>query len=122
MSWTCFMDMHSGGGTKTDYEYIYIEADEETATTVFCNLFDEHPYSVACACCGSNFSVSSYASLEEATAYKREYGGKSVEEYLQDPFIKVVYATEITQELLKESFVDPYEAEPDWYEYDEDED
>lgn len=121
MSWTQFMDMHSGGGKKTEYEYIYIETDEDTATTVFCNLFGQHPCSVACACCGSNFSVTGYDTLEEATIYEREWSKKTLEEYLQDKDIKVLYASEIKPELLKESYTDsyivyddPYEDEEQW--------
>jgi len=120
MSWTQFMDMHSGGGNKTGYEYIYIQADEETATTIFCNLFDQHPDSVACSCCGNNFSVTESESLDEATEYNRRWSKKTLEEYLQDKDIKVVYASEITPELLEESCVDPYSAyEDDSYEDDE---
>lgn len=118
MAWTRFMDMHSGGGTKTDFEYIYIEADEDTAVNIFCNMFDEHPYSVACGCCGSNFSVSSYNTLEEATDYERSYSKKSLEDYIKQSDIKVVYASEFTEGLLKENDMYPYE---DVYWYDEDE-
>lgn len=96
MAWTQFMDMHSGGGTKTDYEYIYIEADtEDEAEELFEEIFDEYPHSVACECCGSNFSVSSYDTLEEATNYERKNGKQPLEEYLQNTsFIKVIYKGE----------------------------
>lgn len=107
MTWTRFMDMHSGGGAKTDYEYIYIEADEDTAINVFCNLFDEHPYSVACHCCGSNFSISCYDSLEEATAYERRK--ENLEDFVARLDVKVVYLSEITPNLLEEDTVVPYE-------------
>lgn len=120
MSWPKFMDMHSGGGTKTDYEYIYIEADEESATNVFGHLFDEHPHSVACQCCGNNFSVTSSETLEEATEYERSRYKKSLEEYLKDPSIKVIYASDINPEHLKDNPVDYYEADHDWG-YDEEE-
>ncbi len=109
MYWTKFMDMHSGGGTKTEYEYIYIEADEDSAVNVFCNMFDEHPYSVACGCCGSNFSVSTYESLEEATSYERKYNNLSVEEYLKEDSVKVVYSSEITKDLLEDTKIQAYE-------------
>lgn len=93
MAWTQFMDMHSGGGTKTNYEYIYIEADSKgEAIDVFEEVFDQHPYEVACRCCGENFSVSTYATLEEATNYERKGGKQPLEEYLQQTsIIKVIY-------------------------------
>lgn len=121
MSWTQFMDMHSGGGTKTDYEYIYIEADEEIATNVFGHMFGEHPSSVACACCGSNFSVTCSETLEEATEYQRKWTKKSVEEYIQDPSIKVIYAKDIDPAHTQYNPVDYYEAYDDRWDY-EDED
>ena len=95
MAWTKFMDMHSGGGTKTDYECIYIEADtEDKAEELFEEIFDECPHSVACGCCGSNFSVSSYETLEEATKYECKWGKQPLEEYLQDSLVKVIYKGE----------------------------
>jgi hypothetical protein len=48
MAWTKFMDMYSGGGPKTDYESIYIEAGSKgEAIDVFEEVFDQHPYEVA---------------------------------------------------------------------------
>lgn len=119
--WTRFMDMHSGGGTKTDFDYIYIEADEESATNVFGHLFDEHPNSVACQCCGNNFSVACAESLEEATEYQRSWGKKSLEDFLQDKNIKVIYAQDINPEHLKDNPVDYYEADYDYYDEEENE-
>lgn len=55
--WTRFMDMHSGGGTKTDWEYIYIESDEAEARVVFYNRFGSSPDRVTCTCCGEDFYV-----------------------------------------------------------------
>lgn len=69
--YTRFMDMHSGGGTKTDYKKIYIQAPEEEAITIFRREFGQDPGDVACNCCGPNFSVSECDSLAEATAYDR---------------------------------------------------
>jgi hypothetical protein len=93
MAWTKFMDMHSGGGTKTDYESIYIEAGSKgEAIDVFEEVFDQHPYEVACGCCGENFSVSSYETLKEATKYERKSGKQPLKEYLQQTsIIKVIY-------------------------------
>lgn len=88
--WISFWDMHSGGGTKTDYEKIFIEANsEDEGVEIFEREFDEHPYDVACECCGSNFAVDVYETLEEATKYHRH--GKSLDEYLCDEEVKVIY-------------------------------
>lgn len=111
--WTQFMDMHSGGGSKTDFEYIYIEADEEQATNVFGHMFDQHPSSVACHCCGNNFSVTCAETLEEVTEYQRGWFKKqSVEDYIQDSSVKVIYAQDINPEHLtynpSDYYVDEY--------------
>lgn len=69
--WTQFMDMHSGGGSKEDWEYIYIEAPEEEAKVIFYNRFDHNPERVTCTCCGDDYSISESNTLEKATAYER---------------------------------------------------
>jgi len=89
------MDMFSGGSKKTPYEYIYIEADEDTAAEVFEKVFDECPYDVACECCGSNFSVGVSGTLGEATEYERR--GISLEAWLENPKVKVIYAEDFLE-------------------------
>jgi hypothetical protein len=69
--WTQFMDMHSGGGSKDKWEYIYIEAPEKEAVTIFYNMFDHSPNRVTCTCCGGDYSIYEYETLEQATAYER---------------------------------------------------
>lgn len=72
MTWTRFMDMHSGGGMKeSPYEYIYIEAPEEEACVIFYNRFGHDPDRVTCTCCGSDYSIDEEENLKEATAYER---------------------------------------------------
>lgn len=71
MTWTQFMDMHSGGGTKHKYEYIYIEAPENEARVIFYNRFGTSPDRVSCTCCGEDYSVTESTTLEQATAYNR---------------------------------------------------
>jgi len=71
VKWTRFMDMHSGGRLKTEWSKIYIEAPEKEAVVIFANRF-ANPYNVACSCCGSNYSISEYDSLQEASSYDRE--------------------------------------------------
>ncbi len=72
MSWTIFFDMHSGGGTKEPpYELILIEAPIDDAVSVFYSRFGHSPYRVTCTCCGEDYSVDEYETLEKATAYHR---------------------------------------------------
>ena len=69
--WTHFWDMHSGGRQKLAWGHIYIEADEKTAKSVFYARFDRNPDRVTCTCCGGDYNVDEYATLQEATAYQR---------------------------------------------------
>jgi len=70
--WTCFMDMHSGGGTKEPpYEYIYIEAAEDEAKLIFYNRFGHSPARVSCTCCGSDYSIDEAETLAEGTGSER---------------------------------------------------
>ena len=73
MTWTRFMDMHSGGSLKLAWQFVYIEADEETAVRVFERLFDRHPSETTCECCGPDYSFrgGEKATLREASAYER---------------------------------------------------
>lgn len=69
--WTGFMDMHSGGGSKERWGYIYIEAPEAEARVIFYNRFGHSPDRVTCTCCGSDYSVSEGTDLAQATGYER---------------------------------------------------
>lgn len=69
--WTRFMDMHSGGGQKEKFALCYIEAPENEAKIIFYNRFGHNPERVTCTCCGDDYSISEYGTLEEATAYDR---------------------------------------------------
>jgi len=70
-TWTQFMDMHSGGNSKEKWAYIYIEAPEDEARTIFYNRFGHNPERVSCTCCGEDYSITENESLEQATAYNR---------------------------------------------------
>jgi hypothetical protein len=75
IKWTEFMDMHSGGGCKEEpYEYIYIQAPEEEARVIFYNRFGHDPDRVSCTCCGQDYSVTEYDSLDKATEFERKGG------------------------------------------------
>lgn len=71
MTWTKLADMNSGGWQKEPFAYIWIEAREEEASKVFYNRFGHNPYRVTCICCGEDYSVYEYESLEEATVFER---------------------------------------------------
>lgn len=67
-----YYDMNSGGTEKTDFKTIFIEANNETeAAGIFEENFDRNPSNVSCTCCGMDYSVSHYSSLEAATAVDR---------------------------------------------------
>jgi len=70
--WTLFWDMHSGGGCKEPpYEKIYIQAPQEEAEIIFYKRFGHNPHRVSCTCCGSDYSIDQYDTLEQASAYHR---------------------------------------------------
>ncbi len=69
--WTRFMDMSSGGGRKEDFAKLYIEAPEVEAKVIFFNRFGHNPERVTCTCCGDDYSIDDYPTLERATAYDR---------------------------------------------------
>jgi hypothetical protein len=70
--WTQFMDMHSGGGLKENFQYCYIEAPEEEAKLIFYNRFGHDPERITCTCCGDDYSIMEFETLQEATAYERK--------------------------------------------------
>ncbi len=69
--WTRFMDMHSGGGLKEKWQYIYIEAPQEEAEVIFYNRFGHAPSRVTCTCCGNDYVVNEAKSLEQISASER---------------------------------------------------
>lgn len=113
--WTEFMDMHSGGGLKEKWEYIYIEAPEEEAKVIFYNRFGHNPERVTCTCCGEDYSITEYKTLEEASAYNRhcfwdalkeeyiekqsdkKWAGKylTIQEYKKSKDVKVIHKQDI---------------------------
>lgn len=113
--WIQFMDMNSGGGRKEPHCYIYIEAkDEKEATVIFYNRFGHNPNRVTCTCCGEDYSITEYESLEAATGYERndyiaaygeDYDGsgpygelESLESYETRKDVLVIRADEIKPE------------------------
>lgn len=109
MTWTRFMDMHSGGGCKIPGgEYIYIEADsEEAARRLLMTRFGRDADNVTCDCCGADYSVDTCDTLEEATAFERRCiwlkesksydisTGEPLAEYLKSPGVMVIRANQV---------------------------
>ena len=104
--WTKFSDMFSGGKQKTDYDYIYIEAKQSAAVNAFTHIFGEHPYSVSCSCCGQDFSVGEYSTLEDASKFERKE--VPLEHHITDEMVKVVYSKDMPQEYFETEAVEPY--------------
>lgn len=66
MTWTLYFDYASGGYRKTEYSTILIEGSESNASKVFKDRFKISPYGMACSCCGEDFNITEYDSLEDA--------------------------------------------------------
>ena len=85
--WFHFMDMSSGGGSKTAFEHVLIQAaNESDAAAIFEQRLERDPYNVTCDCCGADYSINEYDTLDAATAYNRRcHTGNPValDEYLQ---------------------------------------
>ena len=73
MTWTKFWDMHSGGGSKEEWNFISIEAPEKEAKIIFYNRFGHNPERVSCTCCGRDYSIDEYKTLEEIHKFLKEY-------------------------------------------------
>ena len=69
--WTQFWDMHSGGGAKEQWTQIFIESEMKEAQIIFYNRFGHNPNRVTCTCCGEDYSIEEYKTVEQATAFHR---------------------------------------------------
>jgi hypothetical protein len=69
MKHTLFYDMHSGGSRKNSFSCGYVQGDEATATALFTDKYG-NPRHVTCTCCGPDYSVDEFDSLE---ALKESY-------------------------------------------------
>jgi len=119
MVWTQFMDMHSGGGQKLDWAYIYIEAAKEEAKVIFYHRFGRNPEKVTCTCYGGDYSINEGEDVAQLTAYQRNcayddendryieeqnkrYGKTSpwisLAEYMNDKETLFIHASEIKPE------------------------
>ena len=90
--WTRFYDMSSGGGTKTPFDIIYIEAKEKAAIWIFKDYFENiDPNGENCSTCGSNFYISEFES--ELDVIK-----DSKDSWHRNNKIKFIRAEEFTQD------------------------
>lgn len=87
------MDIHSGGGQKLDWAYIFIEAPEREAAIIFQNRFGRNPHRVTCTCCGKDYSLTESSDLAQATAFERgcdsEYTDEQGNVYSDDDWYKL---------------------------------
>lgn len=100
--WTQFWDMHSGGGTaEPPYNHIFIELPKDKACIYFYNRFGHSPWRVSCTCCGADYSIEQFDSLEDATEYHRTThrisAGQHIplEDFLQRDDVLVIREPEI---------------------------
>ena len=125
--WTRFWDMRSGGSRKLDWDYIFIETNKSTpeALQIFKNAFGRDTYHVTCSCCGDDYSVTDYDTLERATEYLREDKNQTMEQFLNREDVKVLYAQNDDKEntmlaaLRKIAAIENREFGPDWEEIEE---
>jgi hypothetical protein len=105
---TRFKDGHSGGGTMTPYERIWIEAPEEIAAEIFQLRLGVSPYGTSCTCCGPNFSIEEEEDLWQATGYERNCAfSREEDRYIEEPNTK--YAFKGPYRTLEEFLSDPAE-------------
>lgn len=77
---TRFMDMCSGGIKVKPYHYILIEMPYDDTVRYFEKRFDRDPHNVTCDCCGEDYSVDEYDTIEAATEYdRRDYTTKGLQ-------------------------------------------
>ena len=94
--WTKFYDMHSGGDAKTEWEVIVFEAKKKDAIKYANWKWGIHPDNVTCTCCGEDFSVSTYETLDDAVKFQLNY---SIEKL--DIFVVPASELEKTRKLWK---------------------
>jgi len=78
--------MYSGGSAQEEpYSKIYIEASRKEAKVIFRNRFGHDPDRVTCSCCGEDYSIYEYETLEACSAYYRNCRwSKTEEKYIEE--------------------------------------
>lgn len=97
--WTLFWDMSSGGTQKEKWNLILIELPEASAVEYFERHFGHDPYDVACECCGQNYSVRDYETLEQAVDF--HLNGRTLSEFLASGEVLVINTDEIAKQSTK---------------------
>jgi len=97
--WTQFWDMHSGGGLKEKWHYIYIQAPKKEAITIFYNRFGHNPNRVTCTCCGEDYAIDESASLDLVTKYQRKR--TTIDNYCKQKDVLIIFAGQIGDEERK---------------------
>lgn len=68
--WTMFWDLHTGGETKIEpYNHIFVNLDEKTAIQWFKHITGRDPFTNSCRCCGNDYAVDGFESLDDAARY-----------------------------------------------------
>lgn len=73
---TSFFDMSSGGSEKEDWTLITVNLQESEAVEWFENEFNHSPHEVTCDCCGDDYFVNQWESLENCLSVYSGYSHK----------------------------------------------
>lgn len=92
MKWFKFCDMHTRGRlTNKPYEFIFIEAEEIlSAIEVFDQRFKQSPYSSKCPCCGCNYTIMEYSTLEAATMFEWVTSQTTHEQFIASDCVLII--------------------------------
>ena len=110
MVWTHFWDMSSGGTKKLEWPHIFINTDQESAERVFCSRLGRDPGSISCECCGPDYVITEYDTLEVATAYLR--GLRHVSPLADDRFFSASHEERL-RSLRSSRYLEPHEEIPE---------
>ena len=110
--WTFFEDAYAEGNLKfKEFSWIIVQAEQEKAIEMFKAFTNVDPQRVTCTCCGQHYSIREHDSVFQATAFERScrydkelkcyveaeddfvvYGYKSLEEFLTQDNVLIIYA------------------------------
>ena len=79
--YTIFSDLYSGGHPKTDHGLIIIKGKRNTAIKKFKKVFKINPLRTSCQCCGSDYSIYEYETLEQINEEYDDYDLKTMTIY-----------------------------------------
>jgi hypothetical protein len=99
---TCFWDMSSGGSKKMKWRRILIEAPEKDAVSVFYSRFGRNPNRITCTCCGSDYAITEYDTLDVALRQMKDFMEGDATKIITRETIK---KSERSTDVPKEGFV-----------------